>query len=265
VLTRCGRGVGLLAWAFVPQLRRLAAANVALALPEIAPSARAAFVRRVYVRLGALLGETVAALDPRRPLDRLPLLPGARACLDRAIAEGHGVVFASAHLGPWERVAATLVAEGVPLSVVAREPYDARFQQLYDRIRAGRGVRAIYRGRPGAGAAMLRVLRTGGVLAVPMDLASRVPSALVPFLDVPAPTPVGPARLALRTGAAVVVGTVAPRRDGEDGLGITFVRVRVTGADERALSARINEELSARIRALPDAWPWMHDRWPAQT
>jgi KDO2-lipid IV(A) lauroyltransferase len=261
VLAGVGRGVGLFVWAVTPRLRRLAAANVARALPEIAPAARTAFVRRVYVRLGALLGETVAALDPRRPLDPLPLLPGARACLDEAVAEGRGVVFASAHLGPWERVAASLVAAGVPLSVVAREPYDARFQRLYDRLRAGRGVRAIYRGRAGSGRTMVRVLRAGGVLAVPMDLASRVPSVEVPFLDVPAPTPVGPARLALRTGAAIVVGTVAPNHDG---LGITFKRLQVSGADERELSARINEELSARIRALPEAWPWMHDRWPVR-
>ena len=32
-------------------------------------------------------------------------------------------------------------------------------------------------------------------------------------------------------------------------------------ADAQELTARINEELSRRIRAMPEAWVWMHERW----
>jgi KDO2-lipid IV(A) lauroyltransferase len=260
VLRGMGRALGLAAWALAPKLRRLALSNVARALPEIEGRARSAFVRKVYRELGALLGDVVASLDPGRPIEPLPFLPGARECLDAAIAEGRGVVFASAHLGPWERVAASLVRAGVPLTVVAREPYDPRLGSIYRRLRDARGVRTVYRGAGGAGIALVRVLRRGGVLGVPMDLASRVPSLEVPFLGSPAPTPVGPARLALRTGAAVVVGTVARCSDGS--LGLSFVRIDRCFSEE-ALTARINEELSARIRALPELWPWMHRRWRA--
>lgn len=258
-LRRLGRVLGFAAWALAPTVRRLAMENVARGLPDLEPSARASFVRRVYRELGGLLGDTVATLDPRRPLRPLPFLPGSRECLERAIGEGRGVVFASAHLGPWERVAASLVAAGVPLTVVAREPYDPRLASIYTRLRSKRGVRAVYRGGPGAGVALVRVLRSGGVLGIPMDLSSRVPSVDVPFLGCPAPTPVGPARLAARTGAPLVVGTVAPAADGT--LGLQFVRIEHDG-DARELTARINAELSARIRAMPEAWPWMHRRWP---
>lgn len=270
VLGSLGRAIGFVAWLAAPDLRRLALANVTRALPAIAPSDRDAFVRRVYLELGSLLGEVVATLDPKRPLEVIPFLPGSRECLDEAIAEGRGVIFASAHLGPWERVAASLVAPGpgrpVPLTVVAREPYDPRLARIYDRLRAGRGVRTVYRGASGAGVALLRVLRRGGVLGVPMDLASRVPSVDVPFLGSPAPTPVGPAKLALRTGAAVVVGSVA--RGDAGNLGLSFVRIAENGGEglsrveaERRLTARINAELSTRILAMPEAWPWMHRRW----
>ncbi|MBX3220064.1 MAG: lysophospholipid acyltransferase family protein [Labilithrix sp.] len=254
-----GRAAGLLAWALAPALRRTATRNVARALPEIAPRDRGAFVRRVFDQLGALLGEVVGGLDPRRPLDPLPFLPGSRECLDDAIREGRGVVFASAHLGPWERVAASLVAAGIPLTVVAREPYDPRLGRVYSRLRAARGVRAVYRGASGAGVALVRVLRQGDVLGVPMDLSSRVASIEAPFLGAPAPTPIGPARLAVRTGAAVVVGTAAKGADGS--LGLSFTRIEGS-ASEVELTARINAELSARIRAMPESWPWMHRRWP---
>jgi KDO2-lipid IV(A) lauroyltransferase len=180
--------------------------------------------------------------------------------MDDARALGRGVVFASAHLGPWERVAATLATHGVPLTTLAREAYDPRLTELYDRLRTSRGVRAIYRGRPGAAARILRVLKRGGVLGVPMDLRSRVPSIDVPFLGTPAPTPVGPARIALRTGAPVVVGTYAA------GDAITMTRIQTgdlsaDGAGERELTTRINDALSARILALPEAWVWPHKRW----
>jgi Kdo2-lipid IVA lauroyltransferase/acyltransferase len=256
-----GRGLGLAAWTLVPQLRRLAIANVALALPEIAPAARKDFVRTVYRELGTLLGDVVATLDPRRPITPLPFLPGARECLESAIAEGRGVVFASAHLGPWERVAASLVLAGIPLTVVAREPYDPRLGRIYRRLREARGVRTVYRGASHAGVALVRALRRGAVLGIPMDLASRVPSADIPFLGAPAPTPLGPARLALRTGAAVVVGTAARAKDGS--LGLSFVRIPAASSAEE-LTARINAELSAHIRAMPEAWPWMHARWATE-
>ncbi len=150
------------------------------------------------------------------------------------------------------------------MTAIAREPYDPRLAALYERLRSGRGVPVIYRGHPGAAARMLRTLRGGGVLGVPMDLRSRVPSIDVPFLGREAPTPVGPARLALRTGAAVVVGTVAP--DLAQGLRVTCAEIPTNdlvagAAGERTLTARINAELEARILALPEEWPWMHDRF----
>jgi lauroyl/myristoyl acyltransferase len=110
-----------------------------------------------------------------------------------------------------------------------------------------------------------------------MDLRGRVPSCAVPFLGHPAPTAIGPARIALRTGAAVVVGTAAPdeARTDTSSLVVTATRIRTDdlrgsrgtpdgSGDFLALTARINDELSRRILALPHAWPWMHERWSAE-
>jgi KDO2-lipid IV(A) lauroyltransferase len=272
-LRACGRALGAIAHALVPSARAIAEANVGVAFPELDTRARRALVRRTYRALGEHLGDTVAMLDARRPLLPLPFASGSRDLLGGALDEGRGVVFASAHLGPWERVAATLVDAGIPLTAIAREAYDPRLTRIYERLRGGRGVRVVWRSSPHAGSALLRTLRRGGLLGVPMDLASRVPSIEAPFLGRPAPTPVGPARLALRTGAAVVVGTVAPRPP-EPALAmhdepLVLLATRIPTDDlapgpdgERALTARINAEISTRIRALPEAWVWMHRRWP---
>ena len=92
------------------------------------------------------------------------------------------------------------------------------------------------------------------------DVAARVPSVDVPFLGHLARTPVGPARIALRTGAAVVVGLPSNELD----LAITPIPTSDLDSSaeaERILTTRINDVISAHIRAFPEAWVWMHPRW----
>jgi KDO2-lipid IV(A) lauroyltransferase len=273
-LRAAGVALGRFAHTVIPSARRLAERNVAQAFPELDAFACRALVARSYRTLGGYLGDAVAMLDSRRPTIALPFAPGARDTLDAAVDEGRGVLFASAHLGPWERVAATLVASDIPFTAVAREAYDPRLTRLYDRLRRERGLTTIYRGAPGAAAGLLRTLRRGHVLGIPMDLASRVPSIEVPFLGRAARTPVGPARLALRTRAAVVVGVPSPiDRSSSAVLGsapraLELAVTPIASDDldasrdgERVLTERINDAISASIRALPEAWVWMHPRW----
>ena len=272
MLARIGRAIGFGAYAVVGQARRAALDNVARVFPHLGVDERRAFVRRCFSTLGGMLGETTALLGTGAPPRLLPLTAEALAVVDEARAGGRGVVFASAHLGPWEHVAASLVAAGVPLFAVGRESYDPRFTRLYERLRGGKGVATIWRAEPGAAARILRALRAGAVLGVPMDLASRGPSCAAPFLGHEAPTPSGPARLALATGAAVVVGTAAPATGGDGGFVVTATRVRSddlrakrpNDAAVRELTTRINAELSKRILAIPHAWVWMHGRWGDQ-
>jgi KDO2-lipid IV(A) lauroyltransferase len=171
----------------------------------------------------------------------------------------------------------------VPLVTVARESYDPRFSRLFEILRAAHGVRVVWRGAPGAAVRIVRTLRSGGVLGVPMDLRARVPSLDAPFLGHAAPTAVGAARLAIRTGAALVVGTAAPagacppkyatspgKNPETRELVITATRIPTNdlppgprGVIE--LTSRINRELSHRILALPHSWLWMHERWRSET
>jgi len=99
-----------------------------------------------------------------------------------------------------------------------------------------------------------------------------VPSRSVRFLGHPAPTPIGPARIALRVRCPVVVGTAAPGVDAgnEAPWCVTATRIATDDLDgsqsedaELELTTRINDELSRRILAAPHAWVWMHDRWAA--
>jgi KDO2-lipid IV(A) lauroyltransferase len=262
-----GRALGALAYALAGPARRMALANAARAFPEWTEHDRAAMVRRSFRALGGWLGESAGALGGSAVTAPIPVTDGARAVLDEARSHGRGVVFASAHLGPWERVAGAIVAAGFPLVTIARESYDPRFSRLFEAMRARAGVGVIWRGSRTAPWKIVRSLRSGAVLGVPMDLRARVESRDVHFLGHPAPTPIGPARIALRTRTPVVVGSAAPGENGS--LVVTASHIWSHDLDDDdcgaiELTARINAEIARRIRAFPHAWVWMHDRWRSE-
>jgi len=256
-LLRLGGFLGGVCHAILRAERRAANENVARIFPEWTRTNRAQFVDRCFRTLGTALGETVAQLRTAPPLFSIDA--ESRALLEKARRHPKGVLFVSAHLGAWERVAVSLVQGGFPLTTLARAPYDPRFQSIYSRLREAHGVGVIYRGDPHAALRMVRTLREGTLLGMPMDLKTSVESIAVPFLGHCASTPVGPARLALRTGAIVLVGTLTLE------LGtpptITVTPIPTEGVDEEELTRRLNDEISRRVLAYAEAWPWMHARW----
>lgn len=236
---------------------RIAEDNVARVFPAWSPLERAAFLRRHARRLAKHAADALAVSWAERPSAPLPFAGDSESVLRAAIAEGCGVVLASAHLGAWERVARTLVDAGIPFTAVVREPYDPRLQRFLSALR--RGVPTIARGAPQATRAMLRCLRSGGVLGIPMDLATRgASSCMVPFLGHPTALVTGPARLALRSNAAVVVATYTERY-GEEGLSVT--RIDPIPRHTEALTAALAAALSSAILRCPEEWLWLHPRW----
>lgn len=262
-----GRASGRLLHALLCGERRRANDNLALCFPRMDSAERAEVVRGNFIMLGENLGDTLALLDPREAPERgLGLAASAVDVLARALAQGRGVIYITAHLGPWERMAALLAASGFPITTVARESYDPRFDRLYERLRRPRGVHAIYRGRPGAPVAIVKALRKNHVVGFLIDLPGRVPTVPVELLGQASRLPVGPAKIALGTRAPVVVGTPTPSQHG--GLEIAIAEIPFEDLErgpegEAALTQRLADALGERIAALPLHWPWMHPSFDA--
>ena len=250
------RALGLVAWAVLARERGLVRARLAAGVGHPVAGRR---VRAVFLAAGDVLADTLALLDPRERAGRtMEMAAASHAVFRAALAEGRGVVYVAAHLGPWERMAALLVEEGFPVATVARESYDPRFTALYERVRAPRGVRSIYRGRPGAATTIVRELRAGRAVGFLIDLPSRVRSISAPLFGAEQSIPLGAARIALARGAAVVVGTPTSARDGgRQGLLVERIRTDdlAPGAvGEVALTLRLARSLEARIAARPEVW-----------
>lgn len=261
-LRALGRGLGRIAYVVLARERRRALENLSRGFPRLTDAERVDLAARNFVQLGDNLGDTLSLLDPRElPETTLALPPESASALEEALAQKRGVIYVTAHLGPWERMAAVLAGRGFPITTMARESYDPRFDGLYERLRRPRGVHAIYRGHPSAPLRIVKALRNNRVVGFPVDLPGRVPTLPIQLLGMPSKLPVGPAKIALRTRAPIVVGTPAPRPDG--GLEIRITPLRADDLEpgpfgEAALTQRMADALGERVRALPTHWPWLH-------
>jgi KDO2-lipid IV(A) lauroyltransferase len=263
VAVALGAAAGWLAWYVVPRHRRAAMEHLAIAFPDRDARWRARVGRASFANLGRSALELLVA-------DRVDLArsvqfePGSLETLSAAHAEGRGVVAFSCHLGNWELLARRVSFAGLPLATVAREASDARLTALLERSRSLSGITSLWRGDPGAVRAMIRFIRSGGIVAALIDQDTDVAGYFLPFFGREAFTPRAPADLALRTGAAVVFART--RRVAPAVHRITVSRAPfTTGADtdaaSRALSAWATKEIEEEIRRSPEQWVWMHARW----
>ncbi len=254
--------------------RRLAEANLALALPDLEPAARVSLLAASADAAGRNLFDTLAAGRLLARPGSVADLPDAdgRGLVDVVAAEqaaGRGVVVLSGHLGCWELhgawLARELAARGCgPLHAVAGTVRNPAVDRWLTRRREGLGLRLLRR-EDGAGP-VLECLRAGGVVAILVDQNTGVDSVPVPFLGRPAPTPTGPARLAVAARATVVVTALARRDDGSGHDVWHAPAWRADAAAPRdgqvvACLRWVNGRLEERIRRNPAEWVWYHRRW----
>ncbi|HET9451454.1 MAG TPA: lysophospholipid acyltransferase family protein [Aggregicoccus sp.] len=267
-----GLALGALAYALAPRERRKALASLQRAFPELPAPEREALARASFGHLGRAMLEAACVDAVDRHLEALVAwAPEDRAVLEGALARGRGVVFVSGHVGNWELLARRVARAGYPSQSIAKETSDPRLTRLVEEFRARGGVRSIWRGHEGAVRQMLRALKAGEILGLLIDQDTRAQNLFVPFFGTPAATPRAAADLALRTGAAVVVG-FCQREGGEQPGGYRLrmeeLPVPAPGPDAAsreaaayALTAALSARIEAAIRRAPEQWVWMHQRW----
>ena len=258
-----GAALGSVVYLADARHRRVALANVAVALPERSARERRAIVRGAFRHFGRLLFELLkfGTLPVDRMMARVEFEGEdlARA----AYAQGRGVLFVTGHFGFWELHAMVHAVRMAPIGLLARALDNPRLHDLLESIRQRTGNFVIY--RQATIRRVMRALQEGQGVAVLIDQHIQARDAVfVDFFDRPAATTGAVAALALRTGAPVVPVFALPIGRGRYRM-IYERPVEPPPADApealREFTQRITRVLEDYVRRDPDMWLWMHRRW----
>ncbi len=261
---RLGAAAGRAAWRLAAGERGRVLRHLSLAFPDSPREWRDDTARACGRHLGLLLGE-VAWLWRARPdaLLARTVFSGLDHLRDALDAAG-GAVLVTGHCGNWEWMNLALGAADIPMSVAAREVYDARLDTLTHRLRGRFGGETVVRGST-AGRRLASALRKRRVVGLLIDQDIDTPGCFVDFFGRPAWTPTGAAVLALRARVPVVTGFAARRDDGV--MEVAFRAPEETPAEDdlataaAVLTARCTARIEEAVRANPAQWVWMHRRW----
>ncbi len=258
----------LLAWCVYRlhgRLRRVGERNLGLALPELTGKERNFILRGVFRHLGWQLVEFC----------RMSRYTAENTChwmhtvgLDHylaAKARGKGVLIVTGHLGAWELSSFYHSLMGYPMSMVAR-PLDNRpLDRFVNAIRCLHGNRVLPKDDFARG--LLTAMRQGETVGILMDTNMTPPQGeFVDFFGVKACTGTGVARIALKTGAAVLPGFMLWENSERRyilhfGQELAFTRSGDTQADILAATQLSTHAIESWIRRYPDQWLWIHRRW----
>lgn len=240
--------------------RRVAEAQVAMALPELDAPARARVIAAHYRELGRVWTEYAWMPELVRMPDDVTF-GTVRGVEHLERLRGQGVILLTGHFGPFEVLGARLCRLN-PVDFVVKPLSNPLVEDMLNRTRAAAEVGVIPLGASLRGA--MRALRAGHWVAMLADQDARRHGVFVPFMGRPASTPVGPARLSIATGAPIVMGFVERRHDGRLDLEVLPPMYARDPRDPGAvaeLTARHTACLEMRVRRRPELWFWLHRRW----
>ncbi|HLJ82013.1 MAG TPA: lysophospholipid acyltransferase family protein [Ktedonobacterales bacterium] len=178
-----------------------------------------------------------------------------------AISDQRGVIFALPHLGSWDVAAVLAEVYSAKLTIVTESDW---VTELVAGARVGHGVTLVPRDR--SLRALFRALARKEAVVLLADIANGgVQTIDVPFFGKPAPFPVGPARLALRTQAPIVVVYCVRRPDRtylmEAQAPLRADPARSEDENVEALTTAMAAGFARIIAAHPEHWYPYHPMW----
>ncbi|PUE16640.1 lysophospholipid acyltransferase family protein [Limnohabitans sp. MMS-10A-178] len=252
-----GQSVGWLAWLFSPTYRQRFSANVKTAGLQFSQ------VRGAIGQAGSMSTEL-----PRLWMGKSPAMvwtEGSLDCVESAYAAGHGVLFLTPHLGCFEVTAQALTASFSakfgPLTVLYRPSRKEGLGQVMEATRARPGLDTVPTTLAGV-RQMIKALRAGRAVGL---LPDQVPpegmGQWTPFFGKPAYTMTLAARLALQTGAKLMV-IWGERLPWGQGYRIHASELNTPEkADVDLLVLQINQAMERLILTRPDQYLWGYARY----
>ena len=243
----------------IPRLRRTAHANLAFAYPDRSEAWRERTIDGIFASIGRML----CAFAKFPHIDKSNVGDWIRyegfEHYEAAMARGKGLLFATAHLGNWELSAFSHALMAAPMNVVVRPLDNPIIDGVVEERRSLSGNTLL--SKRDFARSILQALRKNQAVGILMDQNTAADNgAFVPFFGKLACTNTTFAKLAARSGAAVIPGFAVWNATERRYVLKFYPAVEITG-DETEDTARIAASIERAIRAYPDQWLWIHRRW----
>jgi KDO2-lipid IV(A) lauroyltransferase len=261
-----GAWLGTVAGKIAGKLSSAGEQNLQIAFPELSPAQRKTILETTFRNLGWLLAEfcQMSKYTPefaQNDVMRYEGLEHYRA----AKARGKGVLVLTGHLGAWELSSFVHSLLGEPMGMVIRRLDNPLVDNFVNGIRCMHGNRVLHKDDFARG--LITAMHRGEAVGILMDTNMTPPQGVfVPFFGIPACTGSGLARIARKTGAAVIPGFLL-WSETEQRYVLTFgEELTLQKTDDAEADALANTALFAHvteqyIRKYPDQWLWLHRRW----
>lgn len=255
------RSVGPLATA-----HRTAVRNIRLAFPSLTQTEVLRIARGAWETLGRTAGEMphLARMKPYDAESRIEVIHPER--LDEVQESGRPVVLIGGHMANWEVMASAICNRPLDCQITYRAANNPYIDRRINSARRAYGVQILT--PKGAGAReLVRALSRGQSVALMNDQKFNQGVA-VPFFGHDAMTAPGPTRLAMKFNTQLM--PVSVFRTGVARYRVTFhepFAPEERATEEESIVAtltRINRFIEDQIRAAPEQWFWMHNRWPKE-
>ncbi len=261
-----GRMFGSLVFFFSKDERRKTLDGISTAYPDqLNLVEKKRLAKAVWVRVGQNLFEIIRQLNWTRDeiVAQVARVQGLEH-FKKALKRGKGLFVVTAHLGNWELLGGYLGTQGKG-SALAQNLYDPRFDDLVNWFRSEKLGATLMIKRGLALRGILDALKEGQFVLALCDQDTGNDGLFVPFFGKSAWTQSGVARIARKTGAALVPAFMVRGQDGKFELHVEKeIEVPQTADKEKDIFETIRSYtavIETFVRAYPDQWMWMHERW----
>lgn len=255
---------GRLFYYILPIRKSTAINNLKLAFPKKSESEIKEIVKGCYVNVITVIAEffymrklQVNELSKFLQVENLELI-------NEKLKAGKGVIVISGHFGNWELTAFGVNRlSGHTINVVVKEQSNKRVDEGINKIRSSGGNRMIE--MKNSLREILTVLKNNGVVAMLGDQSAPKENIKVDFFIKDVPTFEGTAKIAIKTGAAVLFAVSTRNDDGTYSLKFHEIDTsKYKDASEESVKALTQEHVNLLIEYIkmrPDHWLWFHRRF----
>ena len=264
VAVMIARSVGDMAYFILRKRRVIAISNIKKALGDSALiEQRKWLVQSSFRNIALSIVDLFLIEKVRRRANKVFEIEGLEF-YKKALALGRGVVLVTSHLGSWEYLAFLFYLTETRCSVVVKSLKNPHIDYRVNLARKKTNLNPI--AKKDSIRSVLKELKNRNTVAILIDQWAGHEGVWQKFFGEETSTTSLPARLAKRTGAALLPAFCLRQPGGKYKIIIhpPLVANFSEEKSEEVITKRLNETLEGMILRYPDQWIWTHRRWKSK-